>query len=196
MSGWISVVGWRRFQHYDPAKRTPPWIKNYTELMADDDYLGLSEHRALVLHRLWLEYASSRCRLRLDTRSLSRRLGLRVTSADMKALCDAGFLAIVASKALAEGYHDASPRAHDVETETETEEDTPPTPPQGGNGFHPEKRISVKGYTGCRMVRGEVGMSAKYDPLGKDRPPPDWPHDKPTRDQIRKALEERDVIPF
>lgn len=120
---WISVSGWRRFQHYDPAKRVPPWIKNNTDLMANDAYLSLTEHRALMLHRLWLEYASSRCELSDDTLRLSRRLGMKVTTLDLDALNHAGFIDIVASAVLAEGYHPASARAHDVEVETEKEKD-------------------------------------------------------------------------
>lgn len=142
--GWISVVGWRRFQHYDPDKRVPPWIKNNTDLMANDDYLSLTEHRALMLHRLWLEYASSRCQLRLDLTTLGRRLGMRVTSKDIEALNHAGFINVVASKALAEGYQSASARAHATETETETETEKEqdlknkpsllPTPTSNGDG--------------------------------------------------------------
>lgn len=139
---WISVRNWRKFQHYDPDKRVPPWIKNHTELMANDDYLSLTGHDRAVLHGIWLEYASSRCQLRLDdvsitsrarfgtrfgTLSLSRRLNLRVTSATVDRLNHAGFIDIVASKALAEGYQDASARAHATEAEKE-EEEPPPTP--------------------------------------------------------------------
>jgi hypothetical protein len=119
--GWISVRGWRRFQHYDPEKRQPPWIKMYTELMSDEAWITLSGHDRSVLACLWLEYASSRCRLRADTRSLTRQLNLRVTSATLERLNQAGWIDIVASKTLAEGYHPASPRAHDVEVETEVE---------------------------------------------------------------------------
>jgi hypothetical protein len=119
---YISVRNWRKFQHYDPAKRAPIFVKNYTELMADDAYLDLTEHRALMLHRLWLEYASARCRLSLDTRSLSRRLNLRVTTADIEALNHAGFIDIVASEALADGYQDASSRARARSKEKRREE--------------------------------------------------------------------------
>ncbi len=125
---WISCRKWRTFQHYDPKKRVPPWIKNNTDLMANDSYLSLTEHRALMLHRLWLEYASSRCELSDDTLRLSRRLGMKVTRRDLEALNHAGWIDIVASKALAEGYQPASARAHDVEVETEKEEETPPNP--------------------------------------------------------------------
>lgn len=119
---WISVRKWRTFQHYDPAKRVPPWIKNATDLMANDAYLSLTTHRALMLHRLWLEYASSRCELSDDTLRLSRRLGMKVTRADLESLNHAGFIDIVASKALAEGYHGASASRARVEAEEEKED--------------------------------------------------------------------------
>jgi hypothetical protein len=128
---YISVKNWRRFQHYDPTKRTPPWIKNYTELMSDDAYLELSMHRRGLLHALWMEYASSRCRLTANTATLSRRLGGKVTSRDLQALTDAGFIDLVASSVLAEGYQDASAalasRAPARSLETETEEEQPRT---------------------------------------------------------------------
>lgn len=118
--GWISVRNWRHFQHYDPAKRQPRWLKLYTELLSDDAWLELSGNDRAVLVCLWLEYASSRCRLRADTRSLSRQLSLRVTSATLDRLVHAGFIDIVASKLLADGYQSASP-----EVEREVEEETP-----------------------------------------------------------------------
>lgn len=108
MSG-IVIAGWDRFQHY--KDRWPPWIKNYTELLADDDYLSLSGHRRSILHGLWLAYAMSHGRLTDDTASLSRRLSLRVTTADLEALNHAGFIHFSASTALAERSNGASPHA-------------------------------------------------------------------------------------
>jgi hypothetical protein len=119
--GWISVNGWRDFQHYDPAKRQPPWIKLYTRLHHDDDFLQLPASQRAILLSIWLETAQSQARLRADTSQLARRFNLRVRQGDLEALVDAGFIRIVASKTLAEGYHDASDRAHVVETETEEE---------------------------------------------------------------------------
>jgi hypothetical protein len=202
VSGWVSVVGWRRFQHYDPSKRQPPWIKTYTELLDDEDYLKLTARQRAILHGIWLAYASSRCELGASPVRLASRLGLDgVQRRDLDSLSSAGFIEIVASKTLAEGYHDASPRAHASETETETETETEEvsTPlfelqdaaaPQGrGNGWVD----NLSQYTGCRYVRGEMAVSAKYDPLGTERPPSDWPHDRPTREEIRRALKERSV---
>lgn len=122
MSGWISVCGWRKFQHYDPAKRQPPWIKAYTDLLDNENYLALSSRQRGILHGIWLAYAAARCELGSSPARVGLRIGdPTVRSRDILSLCDAGFLAIVASKALAEGYHDATP---EVETEVETEEDT------------------------------------------------------------------------
>ena len=126
MMEWISVRNWRTFQHYDPAKRQPPWIKVYTELMSDEAWLALSGNDRSVLCCIWLEYASSRCRLRADTRSLTRQLNLRVTKATLERLNHAGYIDIVASKTLADGYHHASASRARVETETEEEKETEP----------------------------------------------------------------------
>jgi hypothetical protein len=113
---YIWIPRWDEFQHY--KDRQPPWIKVYTRLLHDDDYLSLSGHRRSILHGLWLVFASSSRRVRLDSRSLSARLQLRITSEDLKALNRAGFVEVVASKALAERLQSARP---ETETETETE---------------------------------------------------------------------------
>jgi hypothetical protein len=128
---WISVRNWRKFQHYDPAKRIPPWIKNLTELMSNDSYLGLSLHQRGVLHGIWMEYARARCQLPASTSTLTRRLGERVTRPTLIALIDAGFIDFVASKLLAEGYQDASAvlaLVRSQETEKEKEQNLRPAP--------------------------------------------------------------------
>jgi hypothetical protein len=105
---YIWIRNWHKFQHYG-NHRTPPWIKSYIELLSDDHYLNLSHHQRGVLHGLWLAFASSRRQLILDTRSLSRRLNGRVTTQQLEALIDAGFIEVIASNVLAERLQDASP---------------------------------------------------------------------------------------
>jgi hypothetical protein len=109
---WIEIVDWDKFQHY--KKRDPNWIKIYTRLVHDDNWLELTGHQRAVLVGLWLEYASSHARLRLDTRSLSSRLGLRVTRATLETLNHAGFIRFSASTPLA-----SRARSREVETEIE-----------------------------------------------------------------------------
>lgn len=87
---WIVIPGWEKFQHY--KDRDPKWIKLYNSLLHSDDYLGLSGHRRAILHGLWMAYASSGCELRMDPRSLSRRLQLKVTSQDLEALVTGGWM--------------------------------------------------------------------------------------------------------
>jgi hypothetical protein len=109
---WIEIVGWDTFQHY--TKRRPIWIKNYVALLLKDEYRELTGHQRGVLHGLWMLYALSECQLRADTASISRQLGLRVSTAQLESLNDAGFLRIRARRPL------ASSRARARE-ETETE---------------------------------------------------------------------------
>jgi hypothetical protein len=128
---WISVRNWRKFQHYDPSKRIPPWIKNNTELLHDSAYLGLTGEQRSILHGLWLEYASARCRLPADSRLLTRRLNLRVTKRQLESLYHAGFIDFVASEVLAEGYQSASgllALVRSQETEKEKEQNLRPAP--------------------------------------------------------------------
>lgn len=109
---YIVVQRWEEFQHY--KDRDPKWIKNYLRLLRDDAYLDLTGHQRAVLHGIWLLYASSNAQLRADTRSLTRQLGLRVTSQHLESLSHAGFIRIFASRSGAEAAQKRS-----LETETE-----------------------------------------------------------------------------
>lgn len=183
---YIYIPNWsgpKGFQHY--KDRDPKWIKNYTRLLSHDAYADLTFHQRGILHGLWMEYARSTRQLRGSTLTLTRRLGQRVTTRDLEALNQAGFIRLVASSALAELYGNAC-----LEVETEKEEE-PPLPPQGGNGHKPITGKELRRYTGCRITRGTHGSGFKHDPLGTDRPPNDWPYDRPTKTEIEHALRER-----
>lgn len=110
---WIVIARWNDFQHY--KNRDPLWIKTYTRLLRDDDYLDLSGHLRAVLHGLWLLAAENDGCVRDDTAMISRRLALRVTTPHIESLNHAGFIQLSASKPLAK----CSP-----ETETEKETST------------------------------------------------------------------------
>jgi hypothetical protein len=107
---YIVVTNWRRFQYY--RNRNPPWIKNLTQLLHDDNYLSLPPGTRALLHGLWLEYASSNARVRLDTRSLSARLRLRVTKQQLDWLERKGFI-----------EYAQTPRRQDVVTSRAREEE-------------------------------------------------------------------------
>ena len=97
---YIHVRNWDRFQHPDVARnklRAPAWVRIYTALHSNPDFLNLTGHRRAVLLSIWIEYASSRRRLPDDTATLSRRFSLKVTRADLEALNHAGFIEFSAS---------------------------------------------------------------------------------------------------
>lgn len=123
---WIVIPRWDEFQHRDAARaNVPTWVKTFTRLLSDDDYLNLTGHRRAILHGLWLEYARSRRQLRDDTRTLTHRLHLKVTTADLEALNHAGFIGVSASR----------PASNDASGSASTEkkrEEGPPNPPEGG----------------------------------------------------------------
>lgn len=99
---WIVVPNWGRFQHYGMARR-PPWIKNYTALLHDDEYLDLPLSARGLLHGIWLAYADRKGRIRAgrdmrDTLQLRGRLDhdlLHIAS-----LSHAGFIELSASRPL------------------------------------------------------------------------------------------------
>lgn len=92
----IVVRNWDRFQHADVTKRgrAPAWIKLYTEILSDENYLKLTPTRRAMLIGIWVEYARTRRELPDDTASLSRRLAQRVLSSDLEALNHVGFIEI------------------------------------------------------------------------------------------------------
>jgi hypothetical protein len=160
---YVYVVDWRRFQHY--RDRTPPWIKDYVEQLDDAEYLQLTGARRGLLQDLRRVFASARGRVRGDTRTLSRRLNLHVTSADLEALVHAGFIELLASDALAERlqrdsnllaerYRSRARGEEEGEGETSTQEvsasptrsaEAPPSPPPPQGAASPSTAAVANG---------------------------------------------------
>lgn len=94
---WIHVLKWEKFQHY--KDRHPPWIKVYTRLLQDTNYLKLSHASRGLLQLVWLAYAEMDgvCTID-DLRMLGRH---RVYMSQLDALNHAGFIDLSASKLLA-----------------------------------------------------------------------------------------------
>lgn len=186
---WIVIPRWEELQHRDAARSAvPTWIKLYTELGSKEEFLALSFHQRGVLVGLWLEYARSKRQLRDSTLSLTRRLGQRVLRRDLKALNDAGFIRISASKPARKGASvPASLEKKRVEKRVVTLSTSDVDSADRGNGWVE----NLGKYTGCRYVRGSHAVSAVYDVLGTEKPPSDWPHERPTRKEILKAIAKR-----
>ena len=188
---WLVVVNWERFQHY--SDRDPPWVKNYVALLHKDEYVQLSAHRRAILHGVWMAYASAHGVLRGDTRTLTRRLALKVTTRDLDALNEAGFVEFSASKPLALAR--AGARARTRSQETEEEKENPPTPLAEQGGKVKLTARQLRAFTGCRQTRGTHGVGHVRDVLGVDRPPKDWPHEPPSRADVEQALAQNGATP-
>lgn len=70
---WIVVCNWNQFQHY--KDRNPSWIKNYTELLSDPNYLALGSFHRALLHGVWLLYAAARGEVPASPAYIAKRLG-------------------------------------------------------------------------------------------------------------------------
>jgi hypothetical protein len=58
----IIIRNWDKFQHKDVWRKSggrPPWIKAYTRLLHDDEFLALTHAQRGILLGLWLLRASS-----------------------------------------------------------------------------------------------------------------------------------------
>jgi hypothetical protein len=86
---WISVPGWKSFQHYGD-KRVTPWIKVQTAWLTDYRFLRLADHQKLALFLIWI-LAAKRNKLPADPEWLGWRLGIS-SPVDLKGLIEAGFL--------------------------------------------------------------------------------------------------------
>jgi hypothetical protein len=99
---WIIIPRWDDFQHRDMARSSvPPWIKAYTRLLHDNDYMTLSLSQRGLLHGIWLLFASHRRVLSYDRAStlLATNSGeARHMASNIEALVRAGFIEISASR--------------------------------------------------------------------------------------------------
>lgn len=194
---YIRIRNWEKYQHKDVWKKsggTPPWIKNYTKLLHDDDYIGLPLAARAILHGLWLMYAAAGQDVNKNTSRhlLSTNKGeSRHFQEHLDALNHAGFIEFVSQPARTslatreeESREEVSKpltalQDHSRETEIPNK--------QRGQGWVD----NLGSYTGCRYVRGTHAFGAVYDVLGTEHPPVDWPHSRPTRQEIHQELKRR-----
>lgn len=187
---YIFIPSWERHQHYKDKTR-PPWIKLHVSLLHDDEWLNLTEGQRSALIGIWLLYASTARHLTANTASLSRQLGQRVSSRTLNALNEAGFIEFRSREALEQVYARSRSRSREevsIRDQRAKPAETAERESQQGksNGWVD----NLSSYTGCRYVRGEFALTAVFDVLGTEPPPKDWPYERPSRDEIRKALEE------
>lgn len=104
--GYIYVKNWDRFQHY--KDRRPTWIKNYLDLLENDDYLDLGAADRALLECIW-KWTGLVGNGRVPARVATLRRRFRLKFCQLDRLIEAGFIEVRDSKALANGYQPASP---------------------------------------------------------------------------------------
>src|SRR4029077_2103163 len=139
MNEWIVIPNWDRFQHYG-LRRLPAWIKIYTSLNSHDAWNELTFAERGLLVTIWLEYARSKRRLRVDT--LPRSVTHKVYTRSLESLNHAGFI-----------HFSASP-----EVEVEVEEKplgTNESYPANANGVT-NSRANQTAYTTGNGLSGDI----------------------------------------
>jgi hypothetical protein len=95
---FLAVKDWHRFQHY--SDRNPPWIKFYTELLANLEFLQMPEAAQAQLAKLWLLRAQFG-RLPNDPKLLAGKIAVK-GKFHLQAIIDAGFLVLTDNPAVIE----------------------------------------------------------------------------------------------
>jgi hypothetical protein len=152
---FFRVKNWGEFQHY--KDRTPPWIKFYTSLLTDYDFLCLQDASKLQLTMIWLYAAQSGNKIPDDPSFLQRTLNLE-KKPNLNLLEDRGFLERYQadSNTLAESKQVAPVTVHREEKRREEKKGAS----KGGNGrFKPPTLEEVTEY--C-TARGNSVDPAKF----------------------------------
>ena len=127
---YIWVNRWDEYQTFQNKKGkpwAPPWIKLYPQILDDPDFTGLTWMSQLLLLKLFAAFAQTRGRLPADTRELSRRLGQRVTTAQLDSLNHAGWIT-VCSRNVLEDFRNRFWNRSALDVEVDVEEKKTPNP--------------------------------------------------------------------
>jgi hypothetical protein len=101
--GYIYIKGWEDFQHPDAVRsKHMPWLKLYTDLLGNDDWLELRPVDRVLLMGVWMltsRYGNGR--VNADTKWLCAQLKIDWSGRyrGLERLSDAGFIQVLASKA-------------------------------------------------------------------------------------------------
>lgn len=149
---YFRVKNWEHFQHY--RDRTPPWIKLYSTLLSDPDFITLPDSAKAHLMLIWLLASQHRNRCRACARYVRRAIGAN-QAVNLKALIDAGFLILINpleenndSTLLSSCYQVATQSRVEESRVEKSRGDNPPTPLERGASASPAKRGHAVKKTG------------------------------------------------
>lgn len=180
----IRVKNFESYQHGGENTKWLPWVKLHVTTLVDVDLMALPAPTFKVFMCLLLLARKTDNRVPTECKRLARTMHLTssVVESSVRELLREGFVEPFRVSTESRRSRDA------VELRArarEEKKELPPKPPASG-GLNGK---ALRGYTGCRVVRGTHGSSYVQDVLGRDKPPATWPFESPSRDQVRDALE-------
>jgi hypothetical protein len=168
VSGFLRVKDWDRLQHY--KHRNPPWIKFYTALLDNPDFLCLPEVTQAHLAKIFLLAARTQNRIPANRRFVEGRIGA-CEAVDFQRLVREGWL---------EADGDASDVLAGVLAATLALDADNCAPPEQSRD-----RVEAEKSSGANAP-GEAPRTEK--PLAVSRPEADWPTDGQLMSLVRKHL--------
>lgn len=144
----IKIRNWDRFQHYDPKKRTPPWIKLHRQLLENRQWHALTGDASKLLVECWIiasESADGTIDCEVEDLAFRLRKDPSKTALLLQEIESVGLIEVTgknASAVLARRQRDATPEA---EAETEAEEEQKNRTSSDELGESPEMETSDDG---------------------------------------------------
>lgn len=181
---WITVCNWERFQHYHD--RDPLWIKVYLDLLHRPQWLDLTWPQKGVLLAVWLTFADRRGVVRAS------EIGVNVTPSaarrhlkgHLKALSDAGFIRLSASKPLQQELRIR------IKEGAASKEGTPTTHAGG-----PPESLGTLLERETNVALARAWM-AEHDPERRNGAPPEPPAEEAVRERLRQQFDDAGPVPF
>ena len=87
---YLQVKNWQKFQHYHNRPNAPYWIKVYPDVLANYDFLELTEAERYKLMAIWLLASKLRNKIRYDARYVGKMIGAK--RVDLAKFVELGFL--------------------------------------------------------------------------------------------------------
>lgn len=111
---WIYVKNWERFQLRSDQKAGFPWLKLYTDLADNPDWVDLSTPNRCLLVCLWMDVGRlGNGRVNAELRTLRRRHNLAKCS--LEPLVQAGFIEVRRTKGARDEHDDRAPEENRIE---------------------------------------------------------------------------------
>lgn len=161
---YIWITNWDERQTFQKKRGkpwAPPWVKLFTRILDDPEYLELSPETRSLLVGLWALFARSHGTVTKDTRRLSKQLHQRVTEQQLQALNHAGFLVFCSGTVLEQRRSAFWNRSGLEEKREEEKEPEAVTSTYTGDDDEPLVRPPANGPRSAQQLQAQVTASLR-----------------------------------